>query len=203
MVSFLRCRVPLLLHPCPSARPGVASAMEAPDAARRGSARGSTRSVETCGGGGTCRDALRARGAEPLSKQIKNGRMGGSAAEPIRQPRDRLKEQPQERQHSDALPCGHGRAGRGIDCPGEGSYLNLRERSKPEGPRDLSAHFTRASGRRKADAPARSDLSSNAIFRRPCRGSTSRRDPSCRIESNGLAAMTRSTSCVTRRSLAL
>ena len=57
-------------------------------------------------------------------------RMGGSAAETIRQPRDRLKGQPQERQHSAAA-----QAGRGTDCPRRGVQYFLREGSSPEGPR--------------------------------------------------------------------
>ena len=56
-----------------------------------------------------CLDGLGAAGPE-LTKWIQpkavtdqnNGRMGGSEAETIRQHRDRLKGQPQEREHSDA-----------------------------------------------------------------------------------------------------
>src|ERR1700730_6217393 len=41
-------------------------------------------------------------GKSSEQNQKKNGRMGGSEAETIRQPRDRLKGHPQEREHSDA-----------------------------------------------------------------------------------------------------
>jgi hypothetical protein len=58
---------------------------------------------ETWGCGGTCLDALRPRGPRVLRKtKMKMGHMGGSTAETIRQPRDRLTAQPQEREHSDA-----------------------------------------------------------------------------------------------------
>ena len=55
--------------------------------------------------------------------------MGGSVAETIRQPRDRLKGQPQERQHSAAAGGTQDRL-----PPARGS-LFLREGSSPEGPR--------------------------------------------------------------------
>jgi hypothetical protein len=61
--------------------------------------------------------------------------MGGSEAETIRQPRDRLTGQPQEGQHS-----GHRRRDPGPTAPGEGCrILFVRKGSSPEGPRREAA----------------------------------------------------------------
>jgi hypothetical protein len=57
--------------------------------------------------------------------------MGGSAAETIRQPRDRLKGQPRERQHSAATW-----RDAGPTAPGEG-FRVVRQGWKPEGRRRL------------------------------------------------------------------
>lgn len=61
-------------------------------------------------------------GRSPFPPITKNRRMGGSKAETIRQPRDRLNRQPQERQHSaanggtrDRLPPAIRRTGRPRD----------------------------------------------------------------------------------------
>jgi len=54
--------------------------------------------------------------------------MGGSLAETIRQPRDRTKGQPQERQHS-AGHSGVSVRDAGPTAPGEGYIIFLREGS--------------------------------------------------------------------------
>jgi hypothetical protein len=80
------------------------SSKEVSNAERRGSARGVPPfRGETCGCGGTCLDALRARGAEPLRKtNMKSGLWAGAKRRPFASPGDRLTGQPQEREHSDA-----------------------------------------------------------------------------------------------------
>jgi hypothetical protein len=60
--------------------------------------------------------------------------MGGSRAETIRQPRDRLKGHPQERQHSACHFFASDRES-GTECPRRGVHYNVREGSKSEGPR--------------------------------------------------------------------
>jgi hypothetical protein len=59
--------------------------------------------------------------------------MGGSAAETIRQPRDRLKGQPQERQHSAAV------GGTRDRLPPARGAVALREGSSPNGQDRLRA----------------------------------------------------------------
>jgi hypothetical protein len=69
--------------------------------------------------------------------------MGGSAAETIRQPRDRLRGQPQERQHSAAA-----RRDAGPTAPGEGCLIFNREYidlvpARASSEREMANNFSR------------------------------------------------------------
>jgi hypothetical protein len=77
---------------------------------------------------GARRRCKMARGVEIRclhQKNKENGRMGGSAAETIHQPRDRLKRQPQEGQHSAAVGGTRDRL-----PPARGAASPVRDRSR-------------------------------------------------------------------------
>jgi hypothetical protein len=169
-VGVLACRVAA----APLAVGKTGSSKEPPNAARRGSARGLLPCGESCGGGETCWDALRARGAEPLSKaKMKKGRVGGSVAETIRQPRDRLKVQPQEREHSDAVFGGT----RNRLHPATGAIACVRDGS-PQGGDGFGSVYE---GRRRRVLTFSSPV--ECARGRACRDATCpRRRKSCRCE---------------------
>jgi hypothetical protein len=96
--------------------------------------------------------------------EASSGRMDGAPAETIRQPRDRLKGQPQEHQHSAASwrDAGPTAPGKGCRCERQGW--------KPACAETASAPFTtaRPEGGRDAESPARRICG----LRRPARTGT-------------------------------
>jgi hypothetical protein len=101
----------------------------------------------------------------------KNRRMGGSAAETIRQPRDRLKGHPPERQHG--APSS---AKSGTECPRRGAQYDLRHGMEARRAETPSAPFTTARPRLRGDAPillARAKWMSGTAIGFPLRGDAS------------------------------